>query len=113
MPLNSSPQAVNALSNLPAGSYVVWATGNVVDTPNDADTTCNLDSGSTTIASVYFDQVFPGISPRDGSGAFAVTGAVTLTSPGTILLECHSDDNSGSSDAQSVSMTAVTVDGLN
>ncbi len=108
-----TPHKVDELANLPAGTYLVWAAGDVADGFNDSVATCTLVSGGTNIVKSVFDQVYPGLSNRDGSSSFALTGAVTLSATGSIEVDCASNDTSGTSFAVNASMTAVTVDALN
>jgi hypothetical protein len=104
---------VQEIKTLPAGSYLLWAAGDVTDSVNDSDADCALVSGGATIVENKFDQSFPGISTREGSSSFALDGAVTLTAPGSVEVDCSSNDNSGSSFASEVSITAMTVDTVN
>jgi hypothetical protein len=111
--LGGTPLKVQEISNLPAATYLVWAAGNAGDAANDASATCILVAGATTIVKSQFDMVFPGISTRDGNSSFSLAGAVTLASPGSVEVDCSSNDTSGNARAFNVSMTAVTIDALN
>jgi len=111
--LGTSFKKIQELKNLPAGSYLVWASGDVEDIANDSFATCSLVNGGTVIVTNMFDQVFPGLSPRNGEGAFSITGAVTMSAPGSVEVDCNSSDSSGFSQAVNVSMTAVSVDAVN
>jgi len=111
--LGNTFKKIQEIKNLPAGSYLVWVSGDVEDNGNDSFATCSLVTGGTVILSNMFDQVFEGLSPRNGESAFSLTGAVTLSAPGSVEVDCNSNDNSGLSFAANVAMTAVTVDAVN
>lgn len=108
----SAPVTVQTL-NLPAGTYLVWATGTVTDSANDTYTTCRLLSGGTTIQKQFVDHFAVGFSNRNGSAAFALTGPVTLGGAGSVDVSCSSSDGSGSDSAGDVSIVAVALDALN
>ncbi len=102
--ISSSPTKVQSLDNLPAGTYVVTSTGtNVLNGDNDWHG-CDLTSGGTLL-----DRV----DARGDLIPYTLTGAVTLTSPGSIETDCHTNGNTGNPFIFGATMTAVEVDSLN
>jgi hypothetical protein len=99
--------------SLPVGTFLVWATGTIGDTANDTGSNCKLTSGGATLQQVFADTFAVGSSNRNAWAPFALTAGVTLTSAGSIEVDCASNDNSGNAQAFNTSITAVTIDTLN
>ena len=102
--------------SLPAGTYLVTATGSLADDSGTAhgdqevNSGCDLRDGANTALS---DPVFEdgnGTSGPDGpQGSIAINRAVTLSAPGVVRMICQS---SGSDVIWHPHMTAVVVQTL-
>ena len=101
------PVQVDALS-LPAGNYVVWATGQANQVVGSDDfATCELDAGGT-IAS---QAVRPN---SDTVAAYSLTGTTSLPSAGTIRLVCIGSPGASMGPVlRNNSLVAIKVDALN
>jgi hypothetical protein len=97
---------------VPAGTYFAMASGDVSDPNNDAAETCSLGNGSTNVQLTNVDTfgILGGISisKRDASASFALSGSVTLTSFGSIQVNCSSDDDPNAS-AYNVDLDALPI----
>ncbi len=91
--------------SVPAGSYVVTATGIVGQIiGSDNIGTCDLNHFAETSFDVA-DHRF---------GSYALTGVTTLSSPGTIELDCVGTQNASfGPDVQDNQLVAIQVDALN
>ncbi len=104
-----SPVKVQSLS-LPAGTYLVWATGTVSDSNMGTGHDCTLVSGGTTLQE---EKVTTSLGAYAAT-AISFSAPLTLTSSGSVELDCSSaTDNSGSAGAFGVAITAVALDALN
>jgi hypothetical protein len=92
---------------LPAGSYVINASGQT-NNNGGAQTTseCRLDLGGTVIGTAG-DVMINGADGGLDRDEFAISGAGTLASAGTLKMQCRIASNSGTATAQA--MTAVHV----
>ena len=99
--------------NLPAGDYLLWATGEALDSANDTGTTCKLVSGQTTVQQQSVDTFALGTSDRDATAAIALTGPVVLSNPGSVEVDCFANDTSGQAEVIGVNLAAVRVDAFN
>jgi hypothetical protein len=106
-----------SLDNLPAGNYVVTATGTVGNFADDSTQVCQLASGGSMYQQETVDTFhFPDFSDRVGaSGALALTSAVNLPSTASVEVDCFTTDPSSTADgyAYGISITAVKVDTIN
>ena len=92
--------------DLPAGSYVVTASGEVRANTQDSVESCLLFAANTVLDQV---NIYTQAGTLGGE-ALALTGAKTLDSPGSFEVDCDTEE-SGTYFA--LSMTAVKVDSLN
>jgi hypothetical protein len=101
--------------NLPAGTYLVWAAGNVGDATDDTQNTCKLvENGASTLATARADTFAAGLNTdRGGLAPFSVTAPAILQSAGWVEVDCRANDSSAGGQAIDVAITAVTVDALN
>jgi hypothetical protein len=97
---------------LPAGSYLVQATGYVNDVSNDAGQVCELIQGNTTFQSQEIDTFGTlggiSISNRDGSAPFSLSAPLTLTGLTSVEVDCSSDDDPNA-EAANVNLSALPV----
>ena len=103
----SSPVTVESLA-VPAGSYVVWATGQANQLMGSDDyATCTL-SGNGTIAT-------QAMKPNsDMVAGYALTGVTTMPSGGTITLSCIGDYSSSYGPlVENNSLDAIQVNAIN
>ena len=107
--LGGSFAKVGELESLPAGTYVVTARGLVEDLPNDQEAECELVANGSAVQETLVDTFAVG-SPRL---PFSLSAASTLSAPGSIELDCDSNDSGGFAAALDVSLTAVAVDAVN
>jgi hypothetical protein len=100
----TSPTKIDSIGNLAAGSYVVTSTGSNYQGGDNGWHICDLTSGGTLLQRIYVmgDNV-----------PYALTGAITLTSPGAIETDCESNGTTGNPFIFGPSMTAIKVDALN
>ena len=104
----TSPVKIGSLS-LPAGKYLVWATGTVEDSNVITGHDCVLASGGTTLQE---EKVTTTTGPYAAT-AMSFSVPLTLSSASSVELDCSSaTDNSMSAGAE-VSITAVALDALN
>jgi hypothetical protein len=104
---HSFPAPVDSLQ-VPAGSYIVWATGdtNETDTSGDWAVLSLVASGKTIQL-----QTIPA---NQGNGVpYSLQGTVTLTSPGTIVVGCSGGVGWGPRQVFDHNLTAIPVDALN
>jgi Collagen triple helix repeat (20 copies) len=106
----TSPVQVASLS-LPAGTYLVWATGIVVDGNVTTGHDCVLASGGTTLEE---EKVTTTTGPYAAT-AVSFSEPVTLSSAGSVVVKCSSatDNSANANEGADVDITAVTVDALN
>lgn len=106
----TSPVTVASLS-LPAGTYLVWATGTVVDGNMATGHDCLLVSGGTTLEE---EKVSTTTAPYTAT-AVSFSEPVTLPSPGSVEVKCSSatDNSANANEGADIDITAVTVDALN
>jgi hypothetical protein len=108
---------VAQIVNLPAGSYIVTAAGQVGNFVDDSTQTCELITGITTIQTVAIDtfSVQTAGDRTAASGGLTLTGPVTLATPGSVEVDCSTSDHSSTSDGSvtDLDMTAISVGGLN
>lgn len=97
---------------LPAGSYLVQATGYVNDVSNDAGEVCDLIDGNTTFQSTEVDTFgilgSISISKRYSSAPFSLSAPLTLTSLTSVEVDCSTDDDPNGS-ANNVNLSALPV----
>lgn len=99
---------VQSLS-LPAGTYLVWAGGTVSDSYMTTGHDCLLRSGGTTLQE---EKVSTTTAPYAAT-AVSFSAPLTLSSAGSVEVECSSaTDNAGNAGAD-ILITAVTVDAVN
>jgi hypothetical protein len=94
--------------SVPAGTYVVWASGSTNTTDGGLDyADFTLNGASLVQEQPIFNEGFVGVP-------YGLSGTVTLSSPGTISLDCV-DENSVDAPVQvyNDSLTAIQVDALN
>jgi hypothetical protein len=102
--ISSSPTKVESLDNLPAGTYVVTSTGTNYENGDNDWHQCDLTSGGTLLDRDYdYGNHIP----------YSLTGAITLTSPGSIETDCLTNGNTGNPFIFGATMTAIEVDSLN
>lgn len=101
---STSPTTIKSIGSLPAGTYVVTSTGSNFQGGDNGWHICDLMSGGTLLQRVY-------VSGDDVP--YALTGAVTLTSPGSVETDCESNGTSGNPFMFGATMTAIRVDALN
>jgi hypothetical protein len=78
------PNTVVSVNNLPPGNYVAWVAGETDVTDDNIDVaTCDLTSNSGTMQHQTMELYNPPVV-----GTYALTGATTLPSGGTISLDC-------------------------
>lgn len=94
--------------SLPAGTYVVSAAGRIRDTGSDRFWGCTL-SGDADAAQ---DGTLLG-SQLQESAPFSLTNSITLSSPGSVELDCLTTSLQPPVIADRVVMTALKVDALN
>ena len=101
--------------SLPAGTYLVWAAGNVGDAGDDTQETCKLvANGTSALGTAYVDTFAAGTNTtRGGFAPFSLVAPVSLQSAGWVEVDCRAIDSSAGGEANNVSITAVTVDALN
>lgn len=105
----TSPVKVQSLS-LPAGTYLVWATGTVYDSNVTTGHDCSLTAGGTTLQE---EKITTTTGPY-GAAAVSYSAPLTLAGAGSVELDCSSaTDNTMSAGAYDVAITAVAVDTLN
>jgi hypothetical protein len=97
---------------LPAGSYLVQATGYVNDVSNDAGEVCDLIDGNTTFQSTEVDTFGTlgsiSISKRYSSAPFSLSAPLTLTSLTSVEVDCSTDDDPNGA-ADNVNLSALPV----
>jgi hypothetical protein len=71
------PTEIETLT-VPAGEYVVWATGDY--NTGDGGLICTINNGAVATDSWT--------SPQEGNGSYAMVGTVSFSSSGTIELDC-------------------------
>jgi Collagen triple helix repeat (20 copies) len=107
-----SGQTTLARLFLPAGSYLVQASGYVSDASNDAGEICDLIDTNTTFQSQQIDTfgVLGGISVslRDASAPFSLSAPLTVNTLTSVEVDCSSDDDPNA-EAQNVNLTAIPV----
>ena len=101
---STSPTTIESIGSLPAGTYVVTSTGSNNQGGDNGWHTCDLMAGGTLLQRVYAmgDDV-----------PYTLTGAFTLTSPGSVETDCESHGNTGNPFMFGATMTATRVDALN
>jgi hypothetical protein len=106
----TTPVQVASLS-LPAGTYLVWATGNVVDGNMTTGHDCVLSSGGTTLEE---EKVTTTTGPYAAT-TVSFSEPVTLASAGSVKVTCSSatDNSANANEGAVIDITAVTVDALN
>ncbi len=108
---------------IPAGVYLVTATGTAADSYNDTATTCHLQTydvftlATTTLQTQSVDTfgVLGSISTsaRNATASFALSG-VTTVDPGTQLqVVCAAVDSPNNAEVQDVVLSAVQVSAVN
>lgn len=103
--ISTSPTTIDSIGNLPAGTYVVTSMGTNEQNGDNGRHTCDLTSGGTLLqrTEVVGDEL-----------PYALTGAVTLTGPGSIETDCGTDGTGGGNPfVFAAAMTAIRVDSLN
>jgi hypothetical protein len=102
---------------LPAGTYIVTATGQVGNAADDSTQNCQLQSGGSIIQWQEVDTFHvPLFSDRQAaSDSFSLSGPVVLSGAGSVEVDCNTTDPSTTPDgfATGVNMTAIQVDALN
>ena len=104
----TAPVKVASLS-LPAGTYLVWATGTVQDANTSTGHDCVLSSGGSTLQEAKISTV---LAPY-AAAAVAFSVPLALSSAGSVELDCSSATDNSMSASAVVTITAVTVDALN
>ena len=102
--ISSSPTKVESIDNLPAGMYVVTSTGSNFENGDNDWHKCDLTSGGTLLDRDY---------ASGDNIPYALTGAVTLTGPGSVETDCFTNGNTGNPFILGATMTAIKVDALN
>jgi len=102
-------KTVVATLSLPAGKFLAAAKGTVSNREHDVVWGCALHRGSDD---AVFDSVITSTETIGATGwiannVVALTGMVTLTSPGTITMKCQSGD--GGSEVNLISLVALEV----
>jgi hypothetical protein len=100
----TSATTIQSIGSLPAGTYVVTSTGSNFQGGDNGWHICDLTSGGTLLQRIY-------VSGDDVP--YTLTGAVTLTSTGSIETDCSSNGTSGNPFMFGATMTAIKVDALN
>jgi Collagen triple helix repeat (20 copies) len=107
-----SGQTTLARFFLPAGSYLVQASGYVNDASNDAGETCELLNDNTTFQEQQIDTfgTLGGLSipKRNSSAPFSLSSPLTLSDITSVEVDCSSDDDPNAV-AQNVNLTAIPV----
>jgi Collagen triple helix repeat (20 copies) len=94
--------------SLPAGNYLLFATGLVGDNDHDAVTSCGMTSGSSL-------SIFTGIATKAGfqnDKEFSLVNAVQLPSGGSVQLQCSTADDGveiAETKLAAVRVTSVTI----
>jgi len=84
---NQFPTGVTHLDNLPPGSYMVWATGDVTSQNGDTDyALCSLVSSAGTMQQHPLE-----VGPSPAWANYSFTGATDLPAGGSIGLNCYDD----------------------
>jgi hypothetical protein len=104
----TSPVKVASLS-LPAGTYLVWATGTVFDSNVTTGHDCVLSSGGTTLEE---EKVTTTTGPYAGT-AVSYSEPLTLAGAGSVEVDCSSATDNSMSAGADVDITAVALDALN
>ena len=104
----TSPVKVASLS-LPAGTFLVWATGTVLDSNVGTGHDCVLASGGTTLQE---NKVTTTTGPYAAT-AVAFSVPLKLSSAGSVELDCSSATDNSMSAGADVTITAVALDALN
>jgi hypothetical protein len=101
---------VDSIGNLPAGRYQVWAAGKIGNNGGDADADCRLAvGGGSSFAEIGTFRT------RGGSYStpFSLAGDTTLTSPGSIEVDCLSSDYQSKNSFGYADLEAIKVDAFN
>lgn len=97
---------------LPAGSYLVQASGYVNDVSNDAGQVCELIQGNTSFQNEQIDTFGTlgsiSVSKRYSSAPFSLSSPLTLTALTSVEVDCSSDDDPNAT-AANVNLTAIPV----
>jgi hypothetical protein len=109
-------QDIVTVSNLPTGTYLVWADIEVDGINDTATVFCGLYSGSQLLnpstGGAWITTVqTSGVSGSQGSAG--ISGATTLASGTQLRLHCANDDSSNASADIAGTVTALKVDQLN
>jgi hypothetical protein len=93
--IHASPEQGVAYLQVPAGDYIVNATGDAFSDGSDY-IYCRINNGS------YYGE--------SSDGSIAVTDHVYLSQAGYIFFKCHDTENSSSSAVLQASLSAIAVD---
>ena len=101
------PTVVTSMT-VPAGDYVVWATGQVDQTiGTDGYLECTLDAGGTVASQAIQVNSY-------NYASYSLVGTGVLSSPGTIELDCVGSTNQSFGPlVDNNHLVAVPVDALN
>jgi hypothetical protein len=106
---HSFPATIDYL-DVPAGTYVVWATGDTNKTDSGADNWGDF----TLVANGKLIQEADIPASNDNDGVpYSLQGTVTLTSPGTIVVGCTAGVGWYPREVFNHNLTAIPVDALN
>lgn len=106
-PGHSFPTPIDYLS-VPAGSYVVWATGDT----NKTDDGDDWGDFSLVANGQLIQEATVPAAQADGV-PYALQGTVTLTSPGTIVVGCTAGVGYSPREVFNHNLTVIPVDALN
>lgn len=114
--LSPSSKTITSLT-LPAGNYVVWATGSVVKsgylntTGSDNDVKCALDDPSNN--AVTASQAEANGLDYEDAVPYMLVDTMSLASSGTITVDCTTLTGSVSSEVDFNTLVATAVDAVN
>jgi hypothetical protein len=96
--------------SVPVGTYLVTASGRIRETTvgNDREWDCMLSGDEDSAQGGYLIG-----TGNQNIAPFSLTNSVTLSSPGSVEVDCLTSDPQQKVAAERIVMTAVKVDTLN
>jgi hypothetical protein len=104
-------QDIGTLSNLPAGSYLIWADVEAAGQTDTATIGCTLRNGSQVL-NPYSGGAGLGVGTTE-TGSIGISGAASLASGASLHVHCANFAFSNSEAEVWVNLTALRVDSLN